>query len=801
MKITDSTAILLALSTTGLLASSPASAYELWTHARITYKSYENSALGKDQSLPKNLGIDSLITSNPDNPFGMSYYDLGGSTITVRTKTSFEKAIMDDSNNPNPVIPISATDLSLPGWLMRGAIREDDVASAFGIWVAKNPKSDQDSPHAFWRVVNHFFDPYYNRPLTFAPEDATLFELATGESNFRVAPTWALGVFDAFAATPTPDSARRNHYSVEDARESLYRALTGKKQDGTNADPGVSDNNPASEAVRKKYWATTFRALGDVLHLNQDMAQPQHTRNDPHSGVPGYGHESAYEKYIDARARGDHTYKIDGTPVLLDALSYGTYPIPTFSRYSDFWSTSPGANAAGDGLADYSNRSFFTAGTNLGSNSYPLPSNNVGDYTPENAAGLSAWPLQKFKFLRGGPDNIRMTTESIFDFYLSSSPATYTLNRFNYDDMAQVLIPRAVAYSAGLINHFFRGRMKIELPDEGVYGLVDHSTIQITDPLANFTGFEKIKLRLSNITPNNEAMSGGTVIAVLKFRRNIRYVDDLTGYPPFIDGSTCEPPSSDGHTCRTQEEEIVVSNPANGGATVALDSTPQSFTFTFPKALPINATDVRLQVVYRGMLGEEADAVVVATQDISEPAFFSYINASDYIRLNGYVYTRDQINADQTLLAQVRPETCIDTATMQLKATCLNSIDVTLGLTVGSNGKQTQIDTQISLRRFMRIAFLGDAATRVSFSQKSTNNCVPFDAFEVDPSKWQDYVDLPSYTAPTFQKIRNVSTLYGASCVLIGDGGPAGSPDNRNEVMTPIDIVPDAVEVNAGAGF
>ena len=46
MKISDGTAILLAMSTAGILAGSPASAYELSTHARITYKAYEGSALG-----------------------------------------------------------------------------------------------------------------------------------------------------------------------------------------------------------------------------------------------------------------------------------------------------------------------------------------------------------------------------------------------------------------------------------------------------------------------------------------------------------------------------------------------------------------------------------------------------------------------------------------------------------------------------------------------------------------------------------------------------------------------------------
>lgn len=62
---------------------------------------------------------------------------------------------------------------------------------------------------------------------------------------------------------------------------------------------------------------------------------------------------------------------------------------------------------------------------------------------------------------RVGPSNIRMTTEGMFDFWLVSTPPSYSLNRFNYDDQADLLIPRAVAYSAGLIDYFFRGKLDI----------------------------------------------------------------------------------------------------------------------------------------------------------------------------------------------------------------------------------------------------------------------------------------------------------------------------------------------------
>ena len=91
----------------------------------------------------------------------------------------------------------------------------------------------------------------------------------------------------------------------------MYRALTGRSKSGQVVAPVQTD--------RKAYWATTFRALGDVVHLIQDMAQPQHTRNDPHSGLGDLirswshftGHGSVYEHYIDARAAGDRAFSVD----------------------------------------------------------------------------------------------------------------------------------------------------------------------------------------------------------------------------------------------------------------------------------------------------------------------------------------------------------------------------------------------------------------------------------------------------------------------------------------------------------
>src|SRR3989344_875174 len=138
------------------------------------------------------------------------------------------------------------------------------------------------------------------------PAHAYNWPLTVGVTLGKRAPDWASGTNDVFNQPNTPENGRRNHFTVFDAREAMYRALTGKKKDNTDA--GLN-NQPATEADRKAYWATLFRALGDIVHLVEDMAQPQHTRNDPHAGKGGpiaeavlTGHKSLYEAYIETRA-------------------------------------------------------------------------------------------------------------------------------------------------------------------------------------------------------------------------------------------------------------------------------------------------------------------------------------------------------------------------------------------------------------------------------------------------------------------------------------------------------------------
>ncbi len=378
------------------------SAYEVHTHSRMTQNAFER-ILQEDDQLINRLGL-TLMQNN----LGTKYYDVSGSSIYERTKEPYEQ---DKERMPSTVDPLSTV-----GWLLRGAIREDD---AYG---EDNPQDDPNPVNAeLKRPLHHFYDPvadcglYINTCATNYIETGDPY-LGWGsqDPNVHKNPDWAIGAADVFADSNTEETNRRNHFTVFDARETLYRALTGKDKNGSKAifpdgSGGAREPNDDAEAeeMRKAYWATTFRALGDIVHLVQDTGQPQHTRNDPHAGkTPEHitGDESTYEHYINARALGSKTVRVDGRKLTPRPLNYDGYPIPTFGEYSSYWSTREGV-ANGRGLADYSNRGFFTAGKNLGGNEYASPANNSASYTPEAIGVADKYlfnPLAEINFLRGG---------------------------------------------------------------------------------------------------------------------------------------------------------------------------------------------------------------------------------------------------------------------------------------------------------------------------------------------------------------------------------------------------------------
>jgi hypothetical protein len=382
-----------------------AEGYQFWTHAEITRRAFEQSA-----------EIETYLHS-----------------IGIQAADRFVRF----ARTPPPSLARFNNDGTPRDWMIEGVIREDDYSAHpevevfFGCPPPENPFSPID------RVFNHFLDVQRGgRGLTVLLQTLGL-----------PASEWALG--------KPGEAPAGNKFSLVDARQYQFQSLTA-----------------SSASERELNTALFFRALGHVIHLLQDVAQPQHTRNDRHSGCvpPIGGHSSWYERYVETRALRQN-FRSRGTTspeLILDG-----YPAPKLTTYEAYWSSSQQ-----EGLGDLSSRNFFSAGTNLGElvpcGGLAAPPCRVDAYRPEDRRF-------EFRAARGRPiagtvrvfvhefaDPIRqrvyqaaVTSRSIWDEHLervNRGPA-FTLNTLNYDSAADLLIPRAVGYTVGLLDRFFRARI------------------------------------------------------------------------------------------------------------------------------------------------------------------------------------------------------------------------------------------------------------------------------------------------------------------------------------------------------
>jgi len=409
--------------------------------------------------------------------------------------------------------------MTLMEWVRYGAHHEDDFSSLF-----------------FPRFVNHFYNPLTGMGLA-----GSVFP------DVFPSPLWGL---------EDTQTIRRQAFSLRDALDVFYESLTL---------PNKSD--------RDDRLGQTFRTLGHVIHLIQDAAQPQHTRNDSH------GTGSVYERL---------TNEMRDTP----GFPYHGYPsadsVVKFDTARSFWHTlSPDAdrqavmNGLSDpnakGMAEYSNRNFVTLGTNYrfeGGVAQPDPNFPLPAFYPDSVTNVDVAvvqvlpqfanctitrfdtpPLRGQLTFYGNPvadsyqpstvTNAYASTLSIFDHDLESLPGVssrfFALNRFNYCAAQQFLIPRAVSYSAGLIDHFFRGRLEISADiQNGQIELVVKNISGSAYPLRNGTfelyydagdGARKLITLVSGVAVDNIGIVDGVSTTVVAIAPNDL---DATKQYPFI---------------------------------------------------------------------------------------------------------------------------------------------------------------------------------------------------------------------------------------------------------------------------
>lgn len=415
------------------------------------------------------------------------------------------------------------------------------------------------------------------------------------------------------------------------------------------------------KTIRENYLSIALQSLGRATHLVQDVSVPAHTRNDFH--LP-YVDEEPYETYTDKH--------------YLD-LDYKEIPFPlwdqSISPYAprQFWDTdtyngyNPSASL-NQGLAEYTNANFFSKDT-IFDDAYPFPnelSTDLQSYSNQNQNKLpeiviaednipdtSFW-IKKDKdgeiidhFVKPG-----YLTKEALDAGNPIYVRTFTLDDTCYKYYASLLIPRAVGYSAGLLDYFFRGTLEITPPDQIAYAVTDGSQTPYLDTYGHYhQQFTSIKAKVRNSTPdtipgeevqNCNQIQGNCIIqAIARYRIIPNYMYDLSNYPP------------NGTTMHNIEYSYSVSAPIYINSLSSV--TPQEFSFDFyTSPIPAGITDLYLQVVFKGTLGNETDiAIAVGMKDLMEPTHQVFWNATDMFQLDAHLRTSYDIRNTPAYAARV----------------------------------------------------------------------------------------------------------------------------------------------------
>ncbi len=406
---------------------------------------------------------------------------------------------------------------------------------------------------------------------------------------------------------PEPPPSANPTWSWPAARQYFYQALT-------SGDP----------AVRGENYAKTFLALGHMIHLLADMAVPEHARNDQHML---FG--SRYEEWGETNLPALASFVTPSVTAADYSTIVNASSAPGYVPISNFWDTQPDPsnNLTLTGLAEYTNFNFVSADTIFEDYAYPLrPNHFIESVIAED--GVSERVIYFSGTTSDGKpiDHLASTGYTWAELSQISAEnmndSRFKLDDNCYKDHANILVPKAVSYNASLLNYFFRGNIEITLPDTGVYAQASNI----------YDGFSSMTVRAKNITANGDEMTDGDIQLIIRYREALR--------DPFL-----ETPVT-----KSTTYSYIVSAPSASTHTIPKDSA-LNVTFNLETPLPYNATDVTIQVVYHGRLGNEDNAVAVGYKDISEPTPIDIYNDMGMICLNQKWYTAGSPEA----IAQVSP--------------------------------------------------------------------------------------------------------------------------------------------------
>jgi hypothetical protein len=410
-------------------------------------------------------------------------------------------------------------------------------------WIEEGSVSEDTAMPIVALPTSHYHNPYTNKGFSVGG--------ITGESAYDR------------ANNPV------NLWSWKNARDILYKGLTS-----------------TTRFEREIFLAHSFKALGHLMHLIQDMSVPAHTRDDMH--VP-YVDGEPYEVYTHNNRR---ILNYASDPFLYWNVSISPVSPNAPKQFWDLDSYT-GAIAYDSGyigLSEYTHANFLSKDTIFKYFPHPdpaPPNTNYYDFgllpytviaRPGNInhntlyiTGYGKKHLAALKYFAGELWELPIPLPRVYQL-------TLHLDNECHKEYAHYLIPRAVGYSAGLLDYFFRGKLRVT-----------------AIPIFYKSGIQYLRVRVKNMTPN-ETMKDGEFTVTYSYRPSWGKADgsdDVWGQSPLV-------PS--GKLLYDGEEKVI--------------------DFWLPNPIPKeNYDSAKFTLAFKGTLGNEEGAVIGKALTLGEIKF------------------------------------------------------------------------------------------------------------------------------------------------------------------------------------
>lgn len=426
-------------------------------------------------------------------------------------------------------------------------------------WISNGGRYEDEPP---WTIPYHRSVNHYHNPLTEKGFSGYIFgQFLSGNSLVE------------WAQKPLGKQSPGGHYSWYDVRDYFFKGLTLPNK--TN---------------REKYFAETFRGLGQLMHLVQDASVPAHTRDDFHL--------VGYEKWI---ANNVDINIINPTPFEMSILNRPTLGLPISNIFdtNQYDRTNPQIAVGNNvGLSEYTNANFFSEDT-INSTKFPYP--KIERNTPIVTIpykGLSGiYDRQYFLKDRYGEINAGkgylLSAVDYYDYWRNRPSVSINFPIFPvpvldenvYGDYTKFLIPRAISYSAGLLKYFFRGEL------------------QVTPvPIFYKNTIYYLRVKIKNMTLTGETMKNGQFTLTYSYRPTGGNPDgsqDIWGQAPTVPSGTLQYGGDD----QNPVEDTLID-------------------FWLPTPIPReNYNSAKFTLAFKGTLGNEEGAVIGKALTLGEIKF------------------------------------------------------------------------------------------------------------------------------------------------------------------------------------